>query len=78
MCFPQSTCLFRCSWNNNKKGVVFYGSDSEHTVATSENKDESHQCNLEWKEPDTKEYTLYESIYVKWEYRQRSSIVWAE
>ena len=73
--FPQNTCLFRCFWNNNEKGVILYSSDNEHTVSIRKNKDGSHQDDLEWKKPDTKEWALCESIYVKFENRLSSSVI---
>lgn len=37
------------------------------STATYNNMNKSHKYNVEWEKPDTKEYTLQDSIYIKYE-----------
>ena len=53
--FPQRVVCVEAPEAITTKGGILYSSDTENTVATCVNKDESHQCNLERKKPDVGE-----------------------
>lgn len=50
------------------RGIQF--SNKEQTIGIPNNMNESHRYNTELKKPDTKEYILYYSIYIKFWNRQ--------
>lgn len=49
---------------------TLYINENEPTITSDKDIDESHSHNVEEKKPDTKEHTLYESIYMKLKKRQ--------
>lgn len=40
------------------------------SVTTYNHMNKSHKYNNEWEKPDTKEYTLHDSIYIKYETKE--------
>lgn len=44
--------------------VILHRNEEEQTIATSNNRDESHWKNVEQKKPDLKEYIVYDYVYI--------------